>query len=331
METISLTSWDKLKLMEEIFNQMDIYAMILDETNNIIMINNKVKKDFGNVLGKKCYDIHHKSSAPPHFCAIDLIKKGKPGIETFFDDTVTNKWYEISVSKVLVDDKIYYAHLMTDINEKYVKEQRIIELNQTLRLLNKILRHDILNNLTVISMSLEIMKTQDIDLQRKALISIQKSVELVDKMRELESAVSSGRGLSIYDLKSIIHELTVNYPVKIDIEGDCKVMADEALVSVLTNLVSNAINHGKTEKIDIKIYEDDNFCTVKVIDYGIGIPDEIANHIFEEGFSYGENKGLGLGLYIAKKTIDRYGGKIFLEKTIPHGATFILKLKKYNI
>jgi len=328
METISLTSRDKLKLMEEIFNQMDIYAMILDETNNIIMINNKVKKDFGNVLGKKCYDIHHKTSAPPYFCAIDLIKEGKLGIETFFDDAVTNKWYEINVSKVLVEDKIYYVHLMTDINEKYVNEQKIIELNQTLRLLNKILRHDILNNLTVISMSLEILKTQDLDLKQKALMSIQKSVELIDKMRDLESAVSSGGRLNIYDLRPIMHELTVNYPVKFDIEGDCKVMADEALVSVFANLVSNAINHGKTEKIDIKIDEDENFCNIKVIDYGIGIPDEIVNHVFEEGYSYGENKGLGLGLYIVKKTIDRYGGKIFLEKTIPKGATFILKLKK---
>jgi len=227
METISLTSRDKLKLMEEIFNQMDIYAMILDETNNIIMINNKVKKDFGNVLGKKCYDIHHKTSAPPYFCAIDLIKEGKLGIETFFDDAVTNKWYEINVSKVLVEDKIYYVHLMTDINEKYVNAQKIIELNQTLRLLNKILRHDILNNLTVISMSLEILKTQDLDLKQKALMSVQKSVELIDKMRDLESAVSSGGRLNIYDLRLIMHELTVNYPVKFDIEGDCKVMAEK--------------------------------------------------------------------------------------------------------
>lgn len=328
MKTITLSTSDKLKLMEEIFNQMNIYAKILDETNNIIMINNKVKRDFGDVLGKKCYDIHHKTSMPPHFCAIDLIQKGKPGIETFFDDTATNKWYEINVSKVLVQDKIYYVHLMTDINEKYVNEQKIIELNQTLRLLNKILRHDILNNLAVISMSLEIIRTQDIDLQKKALMSIQKSVDLVNKMRDLESAISSGGELSIYDLRPIMHELIVNYPVKFVINGDCKVMADEALVSVFTNLISNAINHGRTEKIDIQIYEEENYCTVKVIDFGKGIPDEIANHVFEEGYSYGENKGLGLGLYIVKKTIDRYGGRIFLEKTIPNGATFILKLKK---
>jgi signal transduction histidine kinase len=71
-----------------------------------------------------------------------------------------------------------------------------------------------------------------------------------------------------------------------------------------------------------------DFCTIKISDNGIGIPDAIKDKLFEEGVSYGENKGMGLGLYIVKKTIERYGGEVSFENNVPKGTTFILKLKK---
>ena len=105
-------------------------------------------------------------------------------------------------------------------------------------------------------------------------------------------------------------------------------MADEAFTSVIDNIVNNAIIHGKTDKIDIEVTSDKNICQIMIIDYGKGIPDEIKKRIFDEEFSYGENRGTGLGLYIVKKNIERYGGTIEVKDTKPHGATFIIKLSK---
>ncbi|MFW6185913.1 MAG: ATP-binding protein [Halobacteriota archaeon] len=39
------------------------------------------------------------------------------------------------------------------------------------------------------------------------------------------------------------------------------------------------------------------------------------------------NEGTGLGLYIAKKTVDRYGGAITVEDNQPRGSVFTLKLR----
>ncbi|MFW5936009.1 MAG: ATP-binding protein [Candidatus Hadarchaeota archaeon] len=55
------------------------------------------------------------------------------------------------------------------------------------------------------------------------------------------------------------------------------------------------------------------------------ISDEFKTKIFAEGSS--GNEGTGLGLYIAKKTVDRYGGAITVEDNQPRGSVFTLKLR----
>lgn len=329
MEIENFDSINKLKLMEEVFNQMNVYAMVLDEKNNIMIINKKVKEVFGNIFGKKCYEVHHKSSLPPEFCAMNLINEGRPGKETFFDDAVTKKWYDTIVSKIIIGDNHFYVHLMTDVTEKHLYQEKIVDLNQTLRILNKILRHDILNNISVIMMSLELMKTDDSTLKNRAFSAINKSIELVDKMRDLESAISSGVELRPYDVNLLINELSLNHPeVKINVQGKCKVLADDALISVFNNLIRNAIIHGETDQIDVTIERDNGNCTIRFSDYGKGIPIEIRNNLFQEGIAFGKQKGMGLGLYIVQKTISRYGGKVSFEDNSPKGTAFILNLKK---
>ena len=108
-------------------------------------------------------------------------------------------------------------------------------------------------------------------------------------------------------------------------------MADEAVYSVIENLLSNAVKHGKTDKVDILLSEMEDECEIRVVDYGIGIPPEIREQIFNESFRYGEAGGTGLGLYIVKRLVERYGGKIWVEETKPHGATLVIRLKAARV
>ncbi len=89
----------------------------------------------------------------------------------------------------------------------------------------------------------------------------------------------------------------------------------------------NSVVHGKTDRIKVDIKSKNKISTIKVTDFGKGILEDIKDKIFEEGISYGENKGSGLGLFIVKKTIERYGGEIKVEDNKPSGAIFIIKLK----
>jgi len=221
---------------------------------------------------------------------------------------------------------IGYRGIVHDITSRKIYEKQLVELNEALRILNKILRHDILNDLTIVLTAIDLMSGGDERLKIKASKAINKSITLIDRMRELEQAVTSGGQMKKYNLQEVINEIIKNYAnIEFSISGDCNVVADGALNSVIDNLVRNAIVHGKTDKIDFKIENEEKSCILKVIDYGNGIPENFKKNIFEEGASFGENKGSGLGLFIVKKVIERYGGEIEIQDNKPRGTVFIVK------
>ena len=66
---------------------------------------------------------------------------------------------------------------------------------------------------------------------------------------------------------------------------------------------------------------------LRVSDDGPGVPDAIAERIFEPFFSTKEaGEGTGLGLAISRSIAEAHGGKLTLERTASPGATFVLTL-----
>ncbi len=221
-----------------------------------------------------------------------------------------------------------FSLLFRSLNQKQVQ---ITELNDILKLLNKILRHDILNNLTIIEGNIKMY----VDSKGKegsyqdALLVAERSKHLVDQMRNLETAVSLGKSLKPYKVRETINGVIKDFSnIKFTINGNGIILADEAFVSVIENIIRNAKIHGQTGKIDIKIYQEDNFVKISISDYGKGIPDKIKKKLFTEGFKYGETGHTGLGLYIVKKTVERYGGEIWVKDNKPKGTIFIIQIKK---
>jgi len=68
-------------------------------------------------------------------------------------------------------------------------------------------------------------------------------------------------------------------------------------------------------------------CSLRIADYGIGIPDKIKKKIFDEGFIYGKKGHTGIGLYIVNESVKRCGGEISVEDNKPKGTVFILRLQ----
>lgn len=220
--------------------------------------------------------------------------------------------------------------LITDITERKHSEDELKAHREHLEIINKILRHDLINDITVIKSAIRLYReTKNEDFLTKADKGVRISIELINRMSELESFLSSHRDLKTYAISDTLREITKNYPsIDFEINGTCKALADEALDSVIDNILRNAIDHGKTKKIDVTVTEREKWCEIRIADYGVGIPDEIKDKIFEEGFGYGETKGSGLGLFIAKKTMERYGGSVYVEDNKPKGSVFVLRLMK---
>jgi two-component system sensor kinase len=112
--------------------------------------------------------------------------------------------------------------------------------------------------------------------------------------------------------------------------GECHALVDDAFASVLENIVSNAFRHGRADRVLISLAEDEDKATVTISDNGSGIPDEIKEKVFTSGYSHGSTGNTGMGLFIARKIVESYGGSIRVEDNHPSGAVFIIQLSCGN-
>jgi PAS domain S-box-containing protein len=146
------------------------------------------------------------------------------------------------------------------------------------------------------------------------------------------------------DLSSIIRNSTKlfeilakenNINLFINVENGISAMLDEQLFErVITNLVKNAIIYTEIGSVTIEAkYEKEQgnkYAVVKVIDTGIGIPDNLQKEIFEpfrqvsEGYSR-NFEGTGLGLTITKRYVEMMNGTINVESKINEGSTFYVR------
>ncbi len=106
----------------------------------------------------------------------------------------------------------------------------------------------------------------------------------------------------------------------------------QALANLLLN-ASDAV--GEAGKISIEIDDDDRQGTVRTIiaDNGPGIPEHIQEKIFEPFFSTKAERGVGLGLWVAREVVTKHGGKITLRSTTKprpewYGIHFVLPQKR---
>lgn len=220
---------------------------------------------------------------------------------------------------------------LANANEVIQKKNKELEgYKDDLLLINKILRHDIANNLAVMRSAVRLYRKNS---EESMLIEVEnrvnKCINTIRNQRNLEEKLVNTTNFKRYTLDEIGNSLTQSHAdIKINVIGKGEFYVDEAITSVFDNLLNNSILHGKASSIDISIKSNEDHYEIRFADNGIGIPDKIKDRIFEEGFIYGETGHTGIGLHIVKNTIERYGGQVFVENNKLQGTTFVICLKK---
>ncbi|MGC4021361.1 MAG: tetratricopeptide repeat protein [Cyclobacteriaceae bacterium] len=185
----------------------------------------------------------------------------------------------------------------------------------------------------------------------KISLKDQTAIDLFDKVREttegLDNMLIKLQSISntdYEDIKTEIHFLefvnkTVDgfknkikeHKIKImlDIDVD-RINTNEQLLRVaFDNLIENAVNFCTPIDPWIKIKASCSKTTLHVIieDNGQGISDSVQHRVFEMYFRGNDNsKGNGLGLYIAKRSIEKIGGTISFSSRFKEGSSFSLSI-----
>ncbi|KUG18947.1 sensory transduction histidine kinase [hydrocarbon metagenome] len=206
-----------------------------------------------------------------------------------------------------------------------------------------ILSHDIKNAENVSSLYtdllLDLLDGEAEQYAHKLRGSIAKSINILDKVSTIRRIHQETADLGPIDLDAVIREeIAACSDAEIAYDGfPVTVRADSLLSEVFANLLGNSLKLGGPGvgiSVTVEEYDgEDETVLVSVEDTGPGVPDEMKRSIFHR-FERGSTRstGDGLGLYIVRMLVERYGGRIWVDDRIDGrpdlGAAFRFTLKR---
>ena len=134
------------------------------------------------------------------------------------------------------------------------------------------------------------------------------------------------------DYKNLFAEKNIEMAKKI--EENIYIIGDKIMIERLfDNLLNNAMKFTK-DKINVKLYSEEERCVLEIEDNGIGISEQDKELIWKRFYQVNDsrnkkiNKGFGLGLFLVSKIIEQHGAVIDVEGSLNEGTRFIAKFKK---
>ncbi|MFA9517553.1 sensor histidine kinase [Halopenitus sp. H-Gu1] len=216
------------------------------------------------------------------------------------------------------------------------------EQRNNLEILNQVLRHDIRNDIQLITAYADMLETYVDD--EEGIEHLRTINEVSDDVIALTATAGDLADVMLgthvendqIQLNSVTkEELTearqANTNAEIRVDGglpNTEVRANSLLNSVFRNLLTNAIRHNDKDKPEITLSaeENDDTVRVRVADNGPGVPDARKDDIFGQGEKGLESPGTGVGLYLVNTLVDTYGGDVWVEDNEPEGAVFVVEL-----
>ncbi len=208
--------------------------------------------------------------------------------------------------------------------------QKIQQVNDKLNLMNRITRHDILNQLTAILGYLDLMRENfpDPRLQEYVRIQIRAANNIRDQILFTKAYQDIGsQSPRWFDLTGIIQSAgdkltldTITLIVDVDRAG---IHADPLLEKVFYTLIENAIRHGENvTQIRFSCHEQENGLLIVCEDNGIGVPAEHKEDIFDKKYF----KHTGYGLFLSRTILSITGITIRETGTPGTGARFEIRV-----
>jgi signal transduction histidine kinase len=212
---------------------------------------------------------------------------------------------------------------------------------EMIELYDRLLRHDLGNDLQVIDGFAEALTTeldgQNADYAAKIQRAARSSADLIDRIGDIVSTLEEQEEPEPRHLGTIVdavvedatagyESLTVEYDPA---AFDSHVYGGELLDSVFSNVVSNAAVHNDGPVTVWLTTEEDppDDLVVVVADDGSGVHESVRDEIFEMGKKGPDSDGTGLGLGFVRALVESYGGTVAVGDSDHGGAAFRVTLE----
>ncbi|MFC7058294.1 sensor histidine kinase [Halovenus salina] len=224
--------------------------------------------------------------------------------------------------------------IVSDITAQKQREQR-------LAVLNRVLRHNIRNDVNVLQAHLDMLaeeyesENDHIQVMEKRITNI---VELSQAARNIEQLKDDETEQTIIELGPVLQEraeqLRVESPaarVSCEVPGSLPVVAHELLPYAFDNVLDNAIEHNSSAQPTVSVSaagnSSRNRVTVKISDNGPGLPSterEVLTADTETALTHSS----GLGLWLTRWIVRSSDGSITVEESSTSGTTISVCLRQ---
>jgi PAS domain S-box-containing protein len=292
---------------------------MIDKDYRTTFVNNKLAEMFGytqgEMIGRQVREFIPADDIQVHKWRINEWLGGKSDLfeQKFIRKDGSTFWAIASVTPLTEECSVVGAFAMlTDIDERKRIEEALKEANRKLNILSSITRHDITNQLMLISGFLKILEKKQPDSTNNSYIEkIDKATGRIAAMiRFTQTYENVGVNAPLWqNIRSLVETAAKqaqlgDIALKNELLPGVEVFADPLIVKVFYNLMENAVRYGgKIRTIRFYLMEPGDNYIIVCEDDGEGIPAEEKEKIFDRGFG----KNTGLGLFLAREILDITG------------------------
>ncbi|MCL9812832.1 PAS domain-containing protein [Natranaeroarchaeum aerophilus] len=324
----------ELELKNRAIDEAPVGVTITDpdlEDNPMIYVNEQFEQLTGytseEVLGRNCRILQGEQTQPRPVAelreAIDEERPVDVELRNYRSDG-SMFWNRVTIAPVKDEDGTVrnYVGFQQNVTDR-------VEASQQLRVLDRVLRHNITNGMNVIVGYAEQLTTVDTgerEAERTIVREADRLIGLTNKHRKIVKLLSEHPRPESIPLWEIARSIAITVrafdgDAELSIDGSTDVLVDAipTFEDAIDELLSNAVEHSEREqpRVSIGIEVGETTVAIHVRDYGPGLPHEEASILTGEQRVGPLTHGLGLGLWHVYWIISLSGGSIDVRQTDP--------------
>jgi PAS domain S-box-containing protein len=333
------------------FDEVPCYITVQDPDLNIVEANRAFHDDFGNGLGRKCYEAYKHRTEPCTPCPVQqTLADGKPHTReemvTSLDGGHKNVLVTTAPIRNAEGELTGVMEMSANITEVRELEDRLTQLG----LLIGTVSHGLKGMLNGLAGGMYLVDTgfakDNQDRVLKGWATVQRNVARIrsmvsDILYYAKDRVPNWEHLSAVDLAQEVFSLAEDKAKENDVRLSIAIdpaagefEADiQAIRSMLVNLIENSVDACRLDdkrdhEVSLRLAGLPDHIQYEVQDNGIGMDQETQEMAFSLFFSSKGAEGTGLGLFIAEKIARSHGGSIDLKSTPGVGTRFVVNLPR---